>query len=97
MHQIKNPDDLTSIKEALQYIHAYISKRDELSDEKVAASIVGLGISNHYNDWIKEAPALDEIMALASDLEWSNGDAETLESYWVRISELETQLASRYA
>jgi hypothetical protein len=97
MDYAKRPGDITTLREALQYISFYAHRRSRPNDEDAAACIVGLGGNNQYEEWLMSEPKLSEIMAIAADLEWSNGDLEALRQGWDRITELITQLQQRYS
>lgn len=90
------PSEVITLNDACEYINECLNRRRELSDEQAAASIVGLGGSDHYDEWLHNEPSLDEIMAIASDLEWSNGSAETLRQDRERLNELTAQLRHKY-
>lgn len=61
--------------------------------EHVAASIVGLGVNDKFDEWQRDYPVLEKIFALAVDLERSNVASEAdISDYWKTISHLVDEL-----
>lgn len=70
--------------------------------EEVASRLLSFSFGNHFADWRQEYPVVNEIQALASDLEWSNSsdldeDWQKLKSYILQLEyEIKIQSSDLY-
>lgn len=84
-------DFIDSCKEDAAKYAVTLSKQER---ENVAAAILSLTFSDHFDEWYEKYPIIDEIQALASDLEWSN--SSNIDEDWRKllgyIDELERQV-----
>lgn len=91
------PNELQTIQEVVEFLRQElaahpkaVSGRDQ---EHIAAGIVGLGVSDKFDEWRQGYPKLQKIFDLASDLEWSNVASENdILAYWDSIARLTDEL-----
>lgn len=77
-----------------------ISLEGEKSREEIAGYIVGELIGDargRYENLEEEHPNITRIADLASDLEWSNGSSNELESMWQELKDLIEKLSKTSA
>ena len=92
---------LKTIEEALAYCKekAALYREDMTKEEKehVASVILSFSFGDYFEKWEEEFPIVDEIEALASDLEWSN--AINIDDDWEKlqaaIEELDRQVHAK--
>lgn len=91
---------LRTINDALKYcrqvVRLYDAEMTPKEKENLASELLGFSFGDYFSEWRKDYPVVDEIQALASDLEWSNAidideDWEKLIKY---IDDLALEIAS---
>lgn len=86
-----------TIKEIIQYWRECLNGRGAKSDEQVAAGIVEAGLFNDvFDEYYRKDKDFAAVYDIASDLEWSNGDAGDLAKGWEGVENLLANLEGRY-
>jgi hypothetical protein len=88
------PGDLHTIQDFVHYIRFYAGQKETLGSEKAAASIVGLSVNDHFDNWYKADADMARIVDNASALEWSN--SVDIPADWQEIEACLIRLEKRY-
>lgn len=93
------PGELKEIHEVAAFLRQELSLHPEnmsfKEQERIAAGIVGLGVSDLFDDWRRDYPSLGKIYDIATDLEWSNVDSAPIS--WQEIERLTDELLHEIA
>lgn len=82
-----NPNTIRTIPELISYCRAIFATHPEhMTPKEQTARIVGACLNENREQWELQYPQLEEVLAIASNLEWGNvGDAEEA---WARLKTL---------
>jgi hypothetical protein len=69
-HDLKNMQDVVDFCKRVS--SAYHKDLSENEKERIASPMACISACDDFDDWQAEYPILDDLDALASDLEWSN-------------------------
>ena len=73
-------DFIESCKEDIDRYKVELGKKDK---ENLAGAILSFTFSDHFYEWAEQYPVINDIEALASDLEWSN--SSDVDEDWGRL------------
>jgi hypothetical protein len=91
----QKPGNIKNFEEAIAYIRHCLNELGERTDEEVAASIVGLGVNDLFEEWYKDNH-FAQISDTASSLEWSDGSPRMLVADWKNLEHHLALLEDRY-
>jgi hypothetical protein len=85
-----NPDDIQTVQDLISYCKETLAENPErmsqTEQEPLAVGLVGACLTGDYQEREQQYPQLEEISAIASNLEW--GNVSTVRESWQRIREL---------
>lgn len=95
-----NPWELKTINDMLEYcqdvVRRYNVEFSTKEKEALASEVIGFMASDHFNEWQKGYPLVDDIEYVATNLSWSN--VEDVDESWEKligyIDELAQQIGS---